>query len=47
MELNYQIFIDIFTQIMAISFPLALIIGIFEKLSCMFFDMVFGRNLKL
>lgn len=47
MEVNYQVFIDIFTNLIAISFPLALVIGLFEKISTTFFDLVFGRNLKL
>lgn len=47
MEVNYQVFIDIFSNLILIAFPLALVIGLVEKISTTFFDFVFGRNLKL
>lgn len=47
MAVNYQVFVDMFTQIIAVSFPIALIIALVEKITYLFFDMVFGRNLRL
>ncbi len=47
MEVNYQLFVDIFCNLILIAFPLSLVIGLVEKLCTMFYDFVFGRNLKL
>lgn len=47
MEVSYQLFVDTFTTLIAIAFPIAITIGIVEKICTMFFDMIFGRNLKI
>lgn len=47
MVVDYQTFVNVFIQLILVAFPLALTIGLSEKLITMFLDFVFGRNLKL
>lgn len=44
MELNYQCVIDLITNMMTITFPIALIFMICQKLIGIFVSFVFGKE---
>lgn len=45
MELNYQIVIDLVSNIMLIAFPIALIFMIVQKVVGIFISFVFGKEI--
>lgn len=45
MELNYQIVIDLVSNIMLIAFPIALIFMIVQKVVGIFVSFVFGKEI--
>lgn len=44
MELNYQVVIDLVTNIMTVAFPIALIFMICQKIIGLFVSFVFGKE---
>lgn len=44
MELNYQVVIDLVTNMMLVAFPIALIFMICQKLIGIFVSFVFGKE---
>lgn len=46
MELNYQCVVDLATNIMLLSFPIALIFMICQKLCGIFISFVFGKEVN-
>lgn len=46
MELNYQIVIEMLVNIMTITFPIALIFMICQKLIGIFVSFVFGKEIN-
>lgn len=44
MELNYQIVIDLVTNMMLVAFPIALIFMICQKVVAIFISFVFGKE---
>lgn len=45
MEVNYQIVVNLVTNIMLVSFPIALIFMICQKLIGIFISFVFGKEI--
>lgn len=45
MEVNYQIVVDLVTNIMLVAFPIALIFMICQKLIGIFISFVFGKEI--
>ena len=45
MELNYQIVIDLVSNMMLIAFPIALIFMIVQKVTGIFVSFVFGKEI--
>lgn len=45
MELNYQVVIDLVSNIMLIAFPIALIFMIVQKVVGIFISFVFGKEI--
>lgn len=46
MEVDYQIFINIFSNTFMIAFPIALIMLVVIKLTDIFLDFVLGKKIK-
>lgn len=46
MELNYQIVIDLVSNMMIIAFPIALIFMIVQKVVGIFISFVFGKEIN-
>lgn len=45
MELNYQVVIDLLSNMMLIAFPIALIFMIIQKVVGIFISFVFGKEI--